>query len=254
MTDDPSTRPSRPRPSYGLPGPTPAPGTASPAGSPGGPDAAVGAYGAPAPQGSPAPWTPVDGTSGASGGVGPGDAPGSGDARGSGAPKRRGAIPLVLGVLSLALSVVALIIGLFVGAGSMMGVLSSGLTPVSGPTEVAAESGQMYLVYIPEGSATTCTAAGTTPDAAVTVPAQVGSAPLGPNGETYEPVLGVQASESTTITITCTGEDAGYMGPVDATSAMVPLGIGFLVGTVLGILGLVLIIVGIVRLVRSRRA
>ena len=169
-------------------------------------------------------------------------------------PKRRGAIPLVLGVLSLALSVVALIIGLFVGAGSMMGVLSSGLTPVSGPTEVAAESGQMYLVYIPEGSATTCTAAGTTPDAAVTVPAQVGSAPLGPNGETYEPVLGVQASESTTITITCTGEDAGYMGPVDATSVMVPLGIGFLVGTVLGILGLVLIIVGIVRLVRSRRA
>ncbi len=181
-------------------------------------------------------------------------APGAPGSRDRSARKRRGAIPLVLGFLSLALSVVALIIGLFVGAGSMMGVLSSGLTPVSGPTEVAAESGQMYLVYIPEGSATTCTAAGTTPDAAVTVPAQVGSAPLGPNGETYEPVLGVQASESTTITITCTGEDAGYMGPVDATSAMVPLGIGFLVGTVLGILGLVLIIVGIVRLVRSRRA
>ncbi|WP_347040798.1 hypothetical protein [Brachybacterium nesterenkovii] len=254
MTDDASTRPSRPHPSYGLPGPTPVPGATSPAGSPGGPDAAVGAYGAPAPQGPPSRWTPADGTSGASGGVGPGDTPGSGDARGSGAPKRRGILPLVLGFLSLALSVVALIIGLFVGGGSMMGVLSSGLTPVSGPTEVAAESGQMYLVYIPEGSATTCTADGTTPDAAVTVPAQVGSAPLGPNGETYEPVLGVQASESTTITITCTGEDAGYMGPVDATSAMVPLGIGFLVGTVLGILGLVLIIVGIVRLVRSRRA
>ena len=238
MTDDPSTRPSRPRPSYGLPGP----------------DAAVGAYGAPAPQGSPAPWTPVDGASGASGGIRPGDAPGSGDARGSGAPKRRGALPLVLGFLSLALSFVALFIGVGVGMVSMIGVLSSGLTPVSGPTEVAAESGQVYLVYIAEGSATTCTAAGATPDAAVTVPAQVGSAPLGPNGETYEPVLGVQASESTTITITCTGEDAGYMGPVDATSAMVPLGIGFLVGTVLGILGLGLIIVGIVRLVRSRRA
>lgn len=265
VTDDASSRPPRPRPSYGLPGPTPAPEGTTPMGSPDAPGAAGSPIGSgsdalgetatsdPAPQGIPTQngtgpsWTPAGGASTASGGI---TASGARPA----APRRRAVLPLVLGFLSLALSVVAVIVGLLVGAGSMMGVITSGLTPVAGPTTVQAESGQMYLVYVPEGSATTCTAAGETPDAAATVPATVGSAPLGPNGETYEPVLGVQASESTAITITCTGEDAGYMGPVDGGSALLPFGIGFLVGTVLGVLGLVLIIVGIIRLVRSRRA
>lgn len=156
--------------------------------------------------------------------------------------------------MSLVLSGIALAIGLAVSVSSLSGAATAGVQPIgAASTTFAAESGSMRILWVPQASTTTCTASGANPGAVQTAKTS-GSAPMGPHGEVYEQRLGIIAFESTDVTVTCDGADAALMGPIDPYRVIVPIGLGLLIGTVLGILGLLLAIVGIVRLVRSRRA
>lgn len=269
MTDaESSSRTPRQRPTYGLPDPQAGPPAAGPTAGYGSPaPAPADGYGAPAPQaapssapyGSPAPspyGAPAEGGS-AGGAWSGGGAPAPGGWQPAGGPaapprKRRGVLPLVLGlVLLLVLGPIAFIGGLVWGVGSIVGDTMSGPTTFGGSSaEIEIPANEMIIVYVPtEDAGASCTAEG----AVTTVPSS-GTTTF-PDGTSYDQALGVVATADTTATITCEGtEGAGYMGPYNVFGVAGPMIIGPVVGVVLGLVGLVLTIVGIVLMVRSRRS
>lgn len=258
MSDGESTTPApRRRPSYGLPGPT------SPAADPG----SGASFGAPSPHAaSPHASSPFAASPyAAHTGPGPYDSPYGGGpqtgplpAHGAPAPaarRRRGLWPLIIGlVLLLVVGPAATIIGIVWSLGGLVSDTASGPTVLqggSGTVEVSAN--EMVIVYVPQADAegATCTAEGSQPGAVTSVPS-TSSVTFG-DGSQYEQVLGVAALEDTTVTISCTGTDApAYLGPFSMTGMAAPLLIGPIIGFVAGLLGLVLTIIGIVMLVRSR--
>ena len=289
MSDGESTPPARrTRPSYGLPGPTsPAPGGD---GGNGTPASGSTPYGAPAqggshgsqPYGSPAYGTPAYGSpaygepshSAPSGGEGwapqgpqgPGQDPYqplTGPLPGSGGPataprgRRRGLLPLLIGlVLLLVIGPAAAIGGILWSVGSLAGDATTGPNEMGAATaEVEVEANNMLLVYVPQADSSTaeCTAEGSQPGAVSSVPSS--TAITFGDGSEYVQTLGVAALEDTTVTISCTGTDApAYLGPYSLFKMAGPLLIGPIIGVVAGLIGLVLTIVGIVLLVRSRRS
>lgn len=261
MSDGESTTPApRKRPSFGLPGPTtPAPGADPQQGAPahdpygqapqqGYGQSRYGASFADGPRTGPLP--PSVAASQPSGPSGPGSGR-------SGRPgRRRGVLPLVIGlVLLLVVGPVAWIVGIAWSLGSLVGDASAGPTPMeSSSTTLELSANEMVIVYVPAADAATaeCTAEGSSPGAVTTVPSST-STTFG-NGEEYVQVLGVASLQDTTATISCTGTDApAHLGPYSLFGMMAPLVIGPIIGTVAGLVGLVLTIVGIVLLVRSRR-
>lgn len=273
MSDDRSGS-SRPRPSYGLPGPssTPsAPGSSRPVyGLPGQTPAAPAddggeqGYGAPAAPGVPSSTAPGSWSSP------PSAYPaGSGDAGSSSGPpawgptgpspastgRRRGLVPLLLGIACFLLGGIALVVGVVMALGSVVGAVTDGPQAFGGPSgSIDASGGHMYLVLVPEAQAdaATCTA-DATDGAAVDVTPASGTVDFADGSGAYRQVLGVWAHQDTTITVTCEGADASYVGPVSPTRLLLPLVIGVVGGVLLGVLGLILVIVGIVRLRRSSR-
>lgn len=242
MSDGESTTPAgRRRPSYGLPGPiSPAPdamphgGPAVPGQGPHEVPGAHGAYGTHGPQAGPLP-TP-----------GPAPAP----------TRRRGLVPLLIGlVLLLLIGPTATIGGIVWSVGSLAGDASAGpqvLEDSSGEVDVAAN--EMLIVYVPQEDAAgaECTAEGSEPGAVSVVPSS-SSVTFG-DGSQYQQKIGVASLEDTTVTITCTGTDApAYLGPYSLFGMAAPLLIGPIIGLVAGLVGLILTIIGIVLLVRTRR-
>lgn len=263
MSDGESTTPApRKRQSFGLPGPTtPGPGADPQPGAPahdpygqapqrGYGQASYGTSFADGPQTGPLPPSAL-----AASHTGGPSAPGPGRSGRSG--RRRGVLPLVIGlVLLLVIAPVATIVGIVWALGSLVGDASEGPTPMeasSATLELSAN--EMVIVYVPAADAATaeCTAEGSDPGAVTTVPSS--TATTFGNGEEYVQVLGVASLQDTTATISCTGTDApAHLGPYSLFGMMAPLVIGPIIGVVAGLVGLVLTIVGIVLLVRSRRA
>lgn len=263
MSDGESTTPApRKRPSFGLPGPTtPAPGADPQQGAPShDPDgqapqqgygqASYGTSFADGPQTGPLP-------PGALAASPPGGPSASGPGRSGRSGRRRGVLPLVIGlVLLLAIAPAATIVGIVWSLGSLVGDASEGPTPMEASTAtLELSANEMVIVYVPATDAATaeCTAEGSDPGAITTVPSS--TATTFGNGEEYVQVLGVASLQDTTATISCTGTDApAHLGPYSLFGMMAPLVIGPIIGVVAGLAGLVLTIVGIVLLVRSRRA
>lgn len=277
MNDE--TSPSRrPRPSYGLPGPTgpehrgdQTPGWSGPGGSSASGSSAVGGSSAPRPVSSadhpqlrsggapsPSPWG--QGTPGAGGGNGDGG-PWSTEPWPGGpavaARPRGGRRMLIAGIVLLVLGVLAGVIGLVLALSRTAAPLSDGLTPFEGSsTTLELSAGKMSYVYVPvaDAASTTCTADPAEANTIEVVPLS-GTAPVGPAGEDYEQTLGIVARQSATVTVTCEGTDgAGTIGPFSMWGIVLPLLLGVGAGLLLGLVGLVLTIIGIIRLVRAGRA
>ena len=245
MSDGESTTPGgRRRPSYGLPGPTSPAHDAAPYGGP--------SYGGPPDPG-------VHGTGQAW--YGPaGHGPQTGPLPASGAPaptspRRRGLLPLIIGlVLLLVVGPAATIGGIVWSVSSLAGDASTGPQVLEGSSgEVDVSANEMLIVYVPQEDAAgaECTAEGSDPGAVSVVPSS-SSVTFG-DGSQYEQKIGVAIVEDTTVTISCTGTDApAYLGPYSLFGMAAPLLIGPIIGLVAGLVGLVLTIVGIVLLVRTR--
>ena len=265
MSDGESTTPGgRRRPSYGLPGPTsPAPdaapygassyGTSPDGGRSYGAPSDPGAHGAGQAGYGPAGYKPA--------GYGPtGYGPQTGPLPASGAPvpaspRRRGLLPLIIGlVLLLVVGPAATIGGIVWSVSSLAGDASTGPQVLEGSSgEVDVSANEMLIVYVPQEDAAgaECTAEGSDPGAVSVVPSS-SSVTFG-DGSQYEQKIGVAIVEDTTVTISCTGTDApAYLGPYSLFGMAAPLLIGPIVGLVAGLVGLILTIVGIVLLVRTR--
>lgn len=242
MTDAESPRS---RPSYGLPGPTPGPDGAEsrPHGAPepssatqptlAQEPAGIARQAAPTPQGWSAPPAPPR--------------------------RRRGLWPLITGlVLMFVVAPVLTIGGIVWGVGSMVGDVGTGPTTLDGGTgTVELPASQMLIIYVPaEDAAATCTAEApsTSGGSPLTVVPSSGRTQFG-DGRSYVQKLGVVAMEDTTVTVSCQGSEApAYLGPYSIWGIALPLIIGPVLGAFAGLIGLVLVIIGIVKLVRSRRA
>jgi hypothetical protein len=261
----------RQRPSYGLPGPQQGrPGQAAPGGygSPtSGPDAQQGQPGSSDPFGPPptptgpmgyegGPGYPVlgaDGTHRAGGSNGTGGT-GGGLGGTAGPQKRRGIIPLVVGIILLLISPFPTLIGVAVGSSGLVDDLTSS-KPLDGDSATEQlDSWQMVIVAVPTGDVDNASCTMSSPDnGALVEQSTSGQIPL-ENGRTYELTRIGVASSSTEVSITCDGSnDAVYIGPMSMWGFMGRMLAGFGISTVIGILGIVLTIVGIVKLVRSRR-
>jgi hypothetical protein len=275
MSDgEPTTPAPRKRPSFGLPGPTqPAPGTDPQSGPPqhGAPQ---GRYGAPqhdssqngpsqfgssqfgSSQGSPHEPHGAFGEMPATGPLPPSVSSSLPSPGGSRPKRRRGVLPLVIGlVLLVVIAPVATVVGIIWSVSSLVGDASSGPTPMEASSTLELSAQEMVIVYVPAEDAATaeCTAEGTSAGDLTTVPSST-STTFG-DGSEYVQVLGVASLQDTTATISCTGTDApAHLGPYSLFGMMAPLVIGPIIGVVSGLVGLVLTIVGIVLLVRSRRA
>ncbi|WP_114855110.1 hypothetical protein [Brachybacterium sp. YJGR34] len=256
MSDGESTTPApRKRPSYGLPAPTtPAPGGggAPQQWSPSGQEAPGGdPYGAPAPGGAP--------TGGPFGG---GEVPQTGPLPSTGhlgpaRRRRRGVVPLVIGLILLVIVGPVMTIGGIVWSmSSLVPDATSGPTVIDGGTvDLEVPANEMLIVYVPaeDAEAAQCTAEGSGSGDVSTVPSS--STTVFGDGSEYVQVLGVATLQDTTVTISCTGTDGpAYLGPYSLLSMAGPLLIGPIIGVVAGLVGLILTIIGIVLLVRSRRA
>ncbi|HJG90175.1 MAG TPA: hypothetical protein K8V81_00480 [Brachybacterium massiliense] len=287
MSDGQSPTPApRKRPSYGLPGPTtpptgpaaqpgsaPQPGSAAQPGSaPAQPDGswggspAGGSWGSPsggAPSGNApadpyAPQTgPLPGSVSSGHGYGAGYGPGPGQSAPQAPRRRRGLWPLIIGlVLLVGVAPVVTIGGFIWSISSLAGDATTGPVPMEGATaQIEVPANEMLIVYVPKADEATaeCTAEGADPGAVTTVPSS--SDTTFGNGEEYVQVLGIAAVQDTTVTVTCTGTDApAHLGPYSMVSMAGPLLIGLVVGVLAGLIGLVLTVIGIVKLVRSRRA
>ena len=233
MSDGESSTPApRRRPTYGLPGPT---GQPSGHGAPFGDDpvTALPASPPPSPEG-----------------------PGSGRAsRTGGAARRRGVLPLVLGlVLLVVIAPLAVVIGLVWGFGSLVGDTAQGPTVFdAGGEQIELSANEMLIVYIPSEDAAGASCAPEDSAAVSSVPTS-GSVEF-PDGTSYEQSLGLLALEDTTVTLSCTGtEQPGYLGPYNVLQMAGPMLLGPAIGVVAGLAGLVLTIVGLVLLLRSRSA
>ncbi|PZP14632.1 MAG: hypothetical protein DI611_11425 [Brachybacterium faecium] len=261
------------RPTYGLPGPLPGsdgPAPQDPYAAPQDPYAAPdgGQQGGPSPysaQGSPgfaAQGSPGYGTSGYDpsapaapahvhgaqpGPVGYGQQP---------KKRRRGIIPLVIGLVLLVVVAPLVTIGGLVWAfGSLASDTMTGPEVLSGGSgEVTVSANEMIIVYVPTADAesTTCTAESSGQASDIVVTPTSGTVTLG-DGNSYEQTIGVAALSDTTVTVTCEGTDSpAYLGPYSLFGIAVPMLIGPAIGVLAGLVGLVLVIVGIVKLVRSR--
>ncbi|MCW1805012.1 hypothetical protein [Brachybacterium squillarum] len=281
MSDGDTTAPGqRRRPTYGLPAPTPEPGDAAAPGAYGSP-APQGRYGSPAPQdpfggpapqgqyespapqgefgspapqgqfGSPAPHEPAAWTS-----HGAAPAPMGGPSAPAPARRRRGLVPLIIGLaLLIIVGPAAAVGGIIWGFSGVMGQATDGPTVVQGASgTVEMGANEMLILYVPTADAgATCTVEGASPSDLTTVPTS--GTITAPDGTSYEQSLGVVATADTNATITCTGTEApAYMGPLDVFGIALPLILGPIIGVVVGLVGLVLAIVGAVLLVRSRRS
>lgn len=265
MSDGESTTPApRRRPVYGRPAPT-SPGAASGSPAPGSPTVpyAEGQFTqggfaqepsaeAPFAHGSPAQAPYPDGPA-----TGPLPAQPPRSSGGSAPSKRRGLLPLIIGLaLLLIIGPAATIGGLVWSFSSLVGDASTGPTVLEGGTgELEVGKNEMLILYVPaeDAAEAQCTAEGSSSGAVTEFPTS-GSVTFG-NGTSYEQALGVAAMEDTTVTISCTGTEApAYLGPYSVTKMAAPMLIGPIIGIIAGLIGLILTIIGIVRLVRSRRA
>lgn len=263
MSDGDTTAPGQSRrPTYGLPAPTPQPGDAAAPGAYGSPapqgqygsTAPQGQYSSPAPQGqfgSPAPQEPAAWTS-----HGAAPSPAGGPSAPAPAHRRRGLVPLIVGLaLLIIVGPAAAVGGIIWGFTGVMGQATDGPTVVQGTSgTVEMGEGEMLILYVPTADAgATCTVEGASPSDLTTVPTS--GTITAPDGTSYEQSLGVVATADTTATITCTGTEApAYMGPLDVFGIALPLILGPIIGVVVGLVGLILAIVGAVLLVRSRRS
>ena len=257
--DQPAT-PKRRRPSYGLPGPT------EPQVEPREDASSAVPYGSPAsapntgqtasahPESAPgwgAPGLTAPSTTAPTEGV-PTGAPGGNAPR-----KRRGVWPLIIGLVLL------LIVGPALGIGSVLFSMREVVSAASsGPIEVPADgleielaANEMVFLYVPQADAASAQCTGTAADdGQITTVAASGAVDL-PQGA-YEQKAGVVALQDTKVTITCDGVSKGpalYIGPVSLASMGITLLVGLLGALALGLVGLILTVVGIVKLVRSRR-
>ncbi|GAB2536411.1 hypothetical protein [Brachybacterium huguangmaarense] len=264
MSDADRPEPYSRRPSYGLPGPTPAndhapandpapaDGTSSaPFGSP-----APAPYGSPAqtPFGSPAPAPGADVPGAAAPTAAPAAMWGAGpapDPQGH-QGRRSGLVPLLIGIVSLLLAAAAVVIGVVMMFGAVMTPVSYGMQEFESTTTVEVADGEMLLVFVPSDAPADATCTATADTGALQQVPQSSEMQDPATGATYRAQFGVAADADSTITLTCDGTGA-WMGPISMSSFMKPLLIGGGVGLVLGVLGLVLLIVGIVLLVRTRR-
>lgn len=262
MSDGESPTPSpRKRPTYGLPGPSgpsadtgfaeqPEPGSQwghdrpEPSGPFSGQSFGDSAWqeSSPGSPAGPAPWPQAQ-------------AGYNGPAPAAPSRRRRGLLPLIIGiVLLVVVAPVAFIGGIVWSMSSVMEDAVSGPTVLeSGSGEVEVAANEMLLLYVPaeDAEAAECSAEAVGGGSVSTVPT-TGTTQLG-DGTEYEQTLGVAALDDTTVAITCTGTEApAYLGPYSLLGVAAPLLIGPIVGVVAGLIGLVLIIIGIVLLVRSR--
>lgn len=230
MTESDSTasRPRRARPTYGLPGPVDSDS------APSGDGATSGAHT------MPTDTMPTGGT--LAGGPGSGEPPTR--------PRRRGRVPLALGlVLLVVIAPVFFIGGIAWAMSSVVGDAGRGPTEfTAAEQQITLDANHMVFVYVPaEATDATCTASG-----GVTTIASDAEVTFG-NGSTYRQALGVAATSDTTATITCTGTDApAYLGPYSMFGIALPLLLGPVIGVLAGLVGLVLTIVGTVLMVRRR--
>ncbi|MDO5662932.1 MAG: hypothetical protein Q4G40_09565 [Brachybacterium sp.] len=237
---DPSGDPgARPRPTFGRPGPTNAPSGSSAHPQPT-------AHQQPPHQQSQA-YRQTTAPSGGPFGGPPAAAP---ETR----PRRRGIIPLAIGVVLLLVSLVLGIGGIIWGIASGVGALTGDPTPVAAEgTTIQAESWQMYMVYVPAADADTATCSTEGGAGLVEQPGR-DDATISQDGQTYHQVVNLAASQNTEFTLTCEGtSEAIVVGPISMWRMLGPLVGGPIIGGLLGLVGLILLIVGIVKLVRSRR-
>lgn len=255
MTERDRTSGGRRRPTYGLPGPVPdqdgstahTPSSAREPGGAGDRPGPVGRFDAAASGADASPGAVASAPDAAT--RAPGGAP---------APprKRRGIVPLVIGlVLLIVIAPVVAIGGVVWSLGSLVSDQASGPEVLSsGSEQVSISANEMIIVYVPseDASQTTCTATATDQGAITVVPTS-GSVTFG-DGSTYEQTIGVAAGSDATVTVDCEGTDApAYLGPYSLFSVAGPLLIGPVIGVLAGLAGLVLVVVGIVKLVQSRR-
>ena len=170
--------------------------------------------------------------------------------------RRRGIIPLVIGlVLLVVVAPLVTIGGLVWGMRSLAGDTMTGPTVLTGGTgEVEVSANEMLLLYVPTADAenATCTAESADQNNSVVVTPSSGSITFA-DGSSYEQKMGIASVSDTTVVITCEGTDSpAYLGPYSVFGIGGPLLIGLAVGVLAGLVGLVLVIVGIVKLVRSR--
>ena len=183
-------------------------------------------------------------------------------------PKRRGVWPLVIGlVLMVIVAPVVFFGGVTYAAKHVVDVARDAELVQSGGT-VTLDANEKALVMVDVGAAPnselsvnsdtsvatqSCEVAG--PDGVATVDTGFGlSANL--NGRSYESAGVYTATSAGAYTVTCAGP-AKVLSGADATGliggTLMPAVVGFLLATLAGLVGLGLAILGIVRLVRSRR-
>ncbi|QPK81064.1 hypothetical protein G7Y41_08485 [Schaalia sp. ZJ405] len=176
----------------------------------------------------------------------PGGYPGTGPA---GAPMTPGKAPsrapaittLIVGILLSVVVAPIAFFGILFGALGNSGVMSSALPVTSGDT-VTVDSTGTYMVVAPNGRDVACTLSNDT-----------GEHPMDPMGDGVSYGMGLEAGD---YTLTCTGATGltmyGFTGadPSALTSAVLW---SFGIGTLLGIGGVILAIIGIVLLVKANR-
>jgi F0F1-type ATP synthase assembly protein I len=261
------------RPSFGLPGAGSTDGTSGPGGTAG--QGAPGQrpdqgspFGAPAPSGSDGGAPSQPGSSGSQppapsgyvmpgvGGSGPGGPAGP---TGAGtATRRRGRVPLFVGIALIVIALIVAIVGVILGVRNIANAVGDGpQTITDGSADVQLDNLEMLIVYVPAEDASTAECKASSPDDSVVETQSGGQDITFPNGDSYVQTLGVASTTSTTVTLDCTGTtsaDAAYVGPINPMGLLVPLIGGPVLGVMIGLVGLVLTIVGIVLMVRSRRA
>jgi hypothetical protein len=149
---------------------------------------------------------------------------------------------------------------LFAIGGILIGSAQIGEQAVSGPATLGTEdtmdleSWEMVTVYIPQtdvDAGAGCTAEADDPSQIQQVPSS--SQVQFPDGM-YVQTLGIMATGDTAVTITCEGTDAAaFLGPFSVAKMMGFMIGGPILGLLTGTIGLVLLVIGIVLLVRSRR-
>lgn len=236
----------RPRPTYGLP-------AEGAAGLPaeGAVDGSAHAESRVAPQApAAAAEQPVD----AAGAPGQSGTPGAGGSGQRG--RRRALVPLIIGLVLL------LIIGPGVGIGSFALSLREVISAASeGPAEIPAdglevdlEANEMMFIYVPQADAATAECTIEPTGEQITEVLAQGEVEL-PQG-TYQQHKGIVTTQDAHITLQCEGVSSNpalMLGPISMSSIGLTLLVGLLLALALGLAGLVLTVVGIVRLVRSRR-